>query len=102
MALGRIPGLRIDRTGIAMIAAVALVALGAVPPTEIADAVHFPTLLLMGGLMIVSARIGAAGFYQAAATWIARQAARPRRLLAVTIGVGGVLSAVLVNDVVVF
>ncbi|MBI3512728.1 MAG: anion transporter [Proteobacteria bacterium] len=102
MALGRVPGLRIDRAGIATIAAVVLVAIGAVPLDDIAAAVHFPTLLLMGGLMILSARVGASGFYEAAAAWIARQAARPRRLLAVTIGVGGVLSALLVNDVVVF
>jgi di/tricarboxylate transporter len=44
MALGRIPGLRVDRTGIAMIAAVVLVAAGAVAPDEIAGAIHFPTL----------------------------------------------------------
>ncbi len=102
MALGRVPGLRIDRTGIAMIAAVALVAAGAVPVGEVAGAIHFPTLLLLGGLMIVSARVGAAGFYDAAAAWIARQAGRPLRLLALTIAVGGLLSAVLVNDIVVF
>jgi Na+/H+ antiporter NhaD/arsenite permease-like protein len=102
MALGRLPGLRVDRTGIAMIAAVVLVAVGAVPGGEIATAIHFPTLLLMGGLMILSARVGAAGFYDAAAAWIARQAGRPLRLLALTIGIGGMLSALLINDIVVF
>lgn len=102
MALGRVPGLRIDRSGIAMIVAVALVAAGAIPGAEIAGAIHFPTLLLLGGLMILSARVGAAGFYDAAAAWIARQAGRPLRLLALTIAVGGILSAFLVNDIVVF
>jgi Na+/H+ antiporter NhaD/arsenite permease-like protein len=102
MALGRVPGFGIDRNGIAMIAAVMLVAVGALPVDEIAGAIHFPTLLLLGGLMILSARVGAAGFYDAAAAWIARQAGRPLRLLALTVAVGGVLSAVLVNDIVVF
>ena len=102
MALGRVPGLRIDRSGIAMIMAVVLVAAGAVPAGEIAGAIHFPTLLLLAGLMILSARVGAAGFYDAAAAWIARQAGRPLRLLALTIVIGGVLSAFLVNDIVVF
>ena len=97
MALGRIPGSRVDRTGIAMIVAVVLVAAGAVPGGEIAAAIHFPTLLLLAGLMILSARVGAAGFYDAAAAWIARQAGRPLRLLALTIAIGGVLSAFLVN-----
>jgi di/tricarboxylate transporter len=56
MALGRVPGFGIDRNGIAMIAAVMLVAVGALPVDEIAGAIHFPTLLLLGGLMILSAR----------------------------------------------
>jgi Na+/H+ antiporter NhaD/arsenite permease-like protein len=102
MALGRIPGLRVDRSGIAMIAAVVLVVLGAVPTDEIVKAIHFPTLLLMGGLMILSARFGAAGLYNAAAAWIATQARRPFRLLALTIFISGVLSAFLINDIVVF
>jgi di/tricarboxylate transporter len=49
MALGRIPGLRVDRSGIAMLAAVVLVAMGAIPADQIVQAIHFPTLLLMGG-----------------------------------------------------
>jgi Na+/H+ antiporter NhaD/arsenite permease-like protein len=102
MALGRVPGLRIDRAGIAMIAAVVLAAARAIPGAEMAGAVHFPTLLLLGGLMILSARVGAAGIYEAAAGWIAHQAGRPLRLLALTIAVGGALSAFLVNDIVVF
>ena len=102
MALGRIPGFRVDRSGIAMIVAVVLVAVGAIPSGEIAASIHFPTLLLLAGLMILSARVGAAGFYDAAAAWIARQAGRPLRLLALTIAIGGLLSAFLVNDIVVF
>ncbi len=102
MALGRFPGLKVDRSGIAMIAAVVLVAAGAVEPQGLAQAIHFRTLLLLGGLMILSARVRAAGFYDAAAAWIAGQGGRPLLLLALTVAVGGVLSALLVNDVVVF
>ena len=102
MAAGRLPFLSIDRTGIAMVAAVVLVAADALPAAEAVHAVHFPTLLLLGALMIVSGRVEAAGLYAAAAAWIARAADRPRRLLALTLLVGGLLSAVLVNDVVVF
>ena len=102
MAVGRIPGLRIDRSGIAMVAATALVAMGAIPVDRIVTAIHFPTLLLMAGLMILSARFRAAGFYDAAAAWIARRASRPLWLLALTILFSGVLSALLINDIVVF
>ena len=52
----------------------------------------------MAGLMILSARFRAAGFYDAAADWIARRAGRPLWLLALTIFFSGVLSALLIND----
>jgi Na+/H+ antiporter NhaD/arsenite permease-like protein len=102
MALGRVPGLRVDRSGIAMVAAIVLVAMGAIPVDQIVTAIHFPTLLLMAGLMILSARFRATGFYDAAAGWIARRAGRPLWLLALTIFISGVLSALLINDIVVF
>ncbi|MCB1467136.1 MAG: anion transporter [Rhizobiaceae bacterium] len=102
MAAGRVPGSRIDRSGIAMIAAVLLVATGALTNGQLIDSIHFPTLMLLGGLMILSARVRASGLYDALALWIARRAERPLYLLALTIAITGVLSAFLVNDVVVF
>jgi len=102
MAIGRIPGLKVDRAGIAMVAAVLLVAAGAVPAGAAAESVHFPTLLLLAGLMILSARVRASGLYDALSYWIARRAGSPKMLLAGTVAVGGALSAVLVNDIVVF
>ena len=102
MAAGRVPGLRVDRSGIAMIAAVLLVVVGALTDDQIIDSIHFPTLLLLAGLMVFSARVGEAGLYHALSLWIARQAKRPHFLLASTIAITGVLSAFLVNDIVVF
>lgn len=102
MALGRVPGLKLDRSGIALVAAVVLIAADAVPGARVVQAIHFPTVLLLFALMIVSARFAAAGFYDACAAWIARREASPGTLLALTVTLGGVLSAVLVNDVVVF
>lgn len=102
MALGRVPGLRLDRSGIALIAAIVLVAGGPVSTEQIVRAIHFPTVILLFALMIVSARFAAAGFYEACAAWIARHGGSPVLLLALTIGIAGALSAVLVNDVVVF
>src|SRR5262245_13720555 len=99
MAAGRVPGLKVDRTGIALIAAVAMVAVGAVPPDRVAGAIHFPTLLLLAALMVISARFAAAGIYDAAAAWIAAHHGGAGVLLAMTVVVAGGLSAVLVNDV---
>jgi Na+/H+ antiporter NhaD/arsenite permease-like protein len=102
MAIGRVPGLRLDRSGIALIAAVVLVALGAIAPGQIAGAIHFPTVILLFALMIVSARFAGAGFYDVCAAWIAEHRGSATTLLALTVLIGGTLSAVLVNDVVVF
>lgn len=102
MAMGRVPGLRLDRSGIALIAAVVLVALDAITPEQLTEAIHFPTVILLFALMIVSARFAGAGFYDFCAAWIAEHRGGARTLLALTVAIGGGLSAVLVNDVVVF
>jgi Na+/H+ antiporter NhaD/arsenite permease-like protein len=102
MAVGRVPGLRLDRSGIALIAAVVLVALGAITPAQLTAAIHFPTVILLFALMIVSARFAGARFYDLCAFWIAEHRGSATTLLALTVAVGGGLSAVLVNDVVVF
>ena len=56
MFLGELPFLQIDRTGIALLGAIALVALGEVSPHEAAQSVHLPTLLLLFSFMVLSAR----------------------------------------------
>jgi Na+/H+ antiporter NhaD/arsenite permease-like protein len=102
LALGRVPGLALDRAGMAVVAAILLVAIGAVPPGEVLGAMHFPTLVLLFALMVVSARFAAAGAYDMLAARIAAAAGSPIRLLVLVTGACGLLSAVLVNDVVVF
>lgn len=102
MAAGRIPGLAMDRSGIALVGAVLLVGIGALPGSDLAEAVHFPTLLLLAGLMVLSARFGVAGVYGHVMVWAARRAENPLLLLGLTVLIGGVLSAVLVNDIVAF
>lgn len=102
LAIGRLPGLAVDRSGIAAIAAIAMVAIGAVRADELPAAIHFPTLALLGALMILSARFAAAGAYEHLAARIAAGAGSPVRLLVATVAVAGGLSAVLVNDIVVF
>lgn len=102
MALGRIPGLRIERTGIALLAVAALLAGGAIDLPFIGHAQDMPTLAMLFALMIVSQQLSAAGFYDACAHRITLARLGPTALLALTVAVSGVLSAVLTNDVVVF
>ncbi|MBI4185381.1 MAG: anion transporter [Proteobacteria bacterium] len=102
MALGRVPGLRIDRTGIALMALAFLLATGAVGVADIGRAVDAPTIVLLFALMILSAQFAAAGFYDLCAGAITRAAASPTGLLALTVAVSGGLSAILANDIVVY
>ncbi len=102
MALGRIPGLKVDRTGLALMAVVALLASGAVDVATIGKAIDLPTLLLLFALMIVSAQFGAARFYDWVAARLAAASGPPQRLLLLTVIVGGALSAILANDIIAF
>ncbi len=102
MAAGRVPGLKLDRTGIALLGLVVLLAGGAIKVEDIGRAVDAPTLLLLFALMIISAQFGAAGFYDWCAGKITAATGSPTVLLAITVGVAGALSAVLANDIVVF
>lgn len=102
MGLGRVPGLKIDRTGIALLAAVVLLAGEAVPLQSLGARIDMPTLLLLFGLMIISAQFQGAGFYRFAASRIAAAQGSPLLLLALTVAVAGGLSALLANDIVVF
>jgi Na+/H+ antiporter NhaD/arsenite permease-like protein len=100
MLLGEIPGLALDRTGVALLGALALVASERVTAAAAWQAVDVPTLALLFGLMVVSAQFRLGGFY----TWVTRRmvSARvgPSGLLAIVVVVAGALSAVLANDIV--
>jgi Na+/H+ antiporter NhaD/arsenite permease-like protein len=100
MLLGEIPGLALDRTGVALLGALALVATERVTPAEAWAAVDVPTLALLFGLMVVSAQFRLGGFY----TWVTRRIVSaplgPSALLGAVVVVSGALSAVLANDIV--
>jgi Na+/H+ antiporter NhaD/arsenite permease-like protein len=100
MILGGLPLLQLDRTGVALLGAIAIVAIRDLTPHEAAEAIHLPTLLLLFSFMVVSAQMRLGGFY----TWVTRRIAAlpvgPHALLAAVIAVVAVLSAVFSNDVV--
>jgi len=100
MLLGEIPGLALDRTGVALLGAIALVATRRVAPAEAWMAVDVTTIALLLGLMVVSAQFRLGGFYGAAAARLAAWPAGPERLLAALVLLAGVLSALLANDIV--
>jgi Na+/H+ antiporter NhaD/arsenite permease-like protein len=100
MILGEIPGLALDRTGIALLGAIALVVGGRASPEGALQLIDVPTLSLLFGLMVVSAQFRLGGFYAAVTKRLAELDVRPPLLLAALIGVAGALSALLANDIV--
>ncbi|MBN2106469.1 MAG: anion transporter [Deltaproteobacteria bacterium] len=100
MFLGEIPGLALDRTGIALLGAIAFLATGHISPQDAWKAVDVSTMALLLGLMVISAQFRLGGFY----AWITRRLARfqvyPESLLGMLIILAGALSAVLANDIV--
>jgi Na+/H+ antiporter NhaD/arsenite permease-like protein len=98
LAIGRIPGLAIDRAGVALVGACLMVAGGALPLEDAYKAVDLDTLTLLLGMMIVVANLSLSGFFAQASAWVMRRAHHPLALLAAVTAVAGVFSAFLVND----
>jgi Na+/H+ antiporter NhaD/arsenite permease-like protein len=100
MILGGLPKLHLDRTGVALLGAIALVGGGVLSPEEAAQSIHLPTLLLLFSFMVISAQMRLGGFYSAVTRRIAALPIRPAALMGVVIGAAAGLSAVFSNDIV--
>jgi Na+/H+ antiporter NhaD/arsenite permease-like protein len=100
MVLGGLPFVQLDRTGVALLGAIALVGTGDLTPEQAALAIHLPTLLLLFSFMVISAQMRLGGFYAWATLRIAALALGPSALLAGVIATVAVLSAVFSNDIV--
>lgn len=102
MGLGRWPGLAIDRTGVGLVGAVFVFAIGALDGGGVLRAVNFPVLAVLFALMVLSAQVEACGFF----AWCGRRLAGAKvsapLLLGLVVGVTGGLAALLTNDVVVW
>ena len=100
MFLGGLPRLHLDRTGVALLGAIAIVGAGVMTPDAAAQAVHLPTVLLLFSFMVISAQMRLGGFYSAVTRRVASAPLSERGLLALVIAVVGVLSAIFSNDIV--
>lgn len=102
IALGKIPGLVIDRVGVALLGAIGMIALGVVMPADAVAAIDLPTIFLLYSLMVISAQLRLGGFY----TWFALRMtallSRPRLFLLTGMFFSALLSAFLANDIVCF
>jgi Na+/H+ antiporter NhaD/arsenite permease-like protein len=100
MIAGGIPGLALDRTGVALLGAIVLVTAERLTLAEAWTAIDTPTMGLLFGLMVVSAQFRLGGFYTRFTTGMAELDVSPPVLLAVVIAAAGALSALLCNDII--
>src|SRR6266581_841057 len=98
-ALGKFPGLKIDRPGAAIIGAVLMVAFRIMSAQEALRAIDFATIVLLFSMMLIVANLHLGGFFE----WVTESVfvrLSAHQLLAAVIFTSGILSAFLVNDVV--
>jgi Na+/H+ antiporter NhaD/arsenite permease-like protein len=100
MFLGGLPRLKVDRSGVALLGAIAVIAATGMGLEEAARAVDLPTIVLLFAFMVVSAQMRLGGFYTEVARRVGALALSPAGLLAALIALAGALSAVFSNDVV--
>ncbi|MDR6872043.1 Na+/H+ antiporter NhaD/arsenite permease-like protein [Bosea sp. BE125] len=98
IAIGRMPGLRVDRAGAALIGAALMVGCGVLSLEDAYRAIDLDTITLLLGMMIVVANLRLSGFFRMVTGWAAGRARHPVLLLSVVVMTTGVLSAFLVND----
>jgi len=98
LAIGGLPGFRIDRTGAAVIGASLMLGCNVLTFDEAIQAVDHSTLVLLFGMMIVVANLRLSGFFRVVAARAVEHAHRPKTLLAAVIAVAGLFSAFFVND----
>ncbi len=96
----RLKVLPLNRPAAALLGAVLMVAFGIITPERVYRSVDYDTLVLLLGMMLISAYLFLAGFFDWAADWILRVAGTPQSLLLYLIATSGLLSALLVNDTV--
>lgn len=100
MGCGTLPGFKVDRTGAAIIGALAMLVVGSISAQAAWNAIDYRTLGMLFGLMVVSAGFSVAGFYGWVAKSVAELPLSPPLLVGVMIIMGAFFSAFLTKDVV--
>ena len=98
LAIGRLPGFRVDRAGAAIIGATLMIASKSLTFPQAYAAIDYRTIILLFGMMIVVANLRVSGFFTLVSAWVVEHAHRPIVLLAAIVLVSGFFSAFFVND----
>jgi Na+/H+ antiporter NhaD/arsenite permease-like protein len=100
IAIGRVPGLKLNRVGIVLLGAIAMMIFGGISIQNAIASVNWPTILLLFGFFVISAQLQLSGFYNKVADGISARLEHPALFLVVLMAVTGGLSAFLNHDIV--
>jgi Na+/H+ antiporter NhaD/arsenite permease-like protein len=102
IALGHVPGLKLNRTGIALLGAISMMIFGGISTADVVSYVNWPTMFLLFGFFVISAQLRLSGFYNIVAQGISARLGHPARFLLVLMSITAGLSAFLNHDIVCF
>ncbi|BAZ27552.1 arsenical pump membrane protein [Kalymmatonema gypsitolerans NIES-4073] len=98
LALGYLPGLRMNRATIALVGSAFLIALGVLRLQEAWDAIDATTIVFLLSMMVVNANLSFAGFFPRALSVLLSFTRSPLGLLIALTFSSGILSAFFLND----
>ncbi|PKO15397.1 MAG: anion transporter [Chloroflexi bacterium HGW-Chloroflexi-10] len=98
IAAGEIPRLRTNRTVIALLGVGLLLLFQKLKMEQLSAYIDIDTIVLLFSMMILNANLRLSGFFQLAANQVLKYSRSPRALLAATVLLSAVLSAIFLND----
>lgn len=101
VAIGRYPGLRMNRATIVLVGSTILILAQSITLNEAFNSIDLNTITLLFSMMIINANLRVCGFFDLISTKIIKYAKTPRQLLFIIIFSSGILSAIFLNDTIV-
>ncbi|AFY65508.1 anion transporter [Geitlerinema sp. PCC 7407] len=98
LALGYVPGFRMNRATIALTSSAFLIGLGVLPLQEAWQSIDATTLVFLLSTMVLNANLAYAGFFQVVLASLLRVTRSPFGVLVVLTFGSGLLSALFLND----
>lgn len=98
IAVGQVPGLRMNRATIALVGAAGLIAVGVIDEKRAFASIDIGTILLLAAMMVLNANLRMARFFRLVGDRALRLARTPQTLLALVVLSSGLLAAVFLND----
>ena len=98
--LGKSPVFRIDRAGVAIIGAVAMMSFGILSFEQATKVVDYRTIVILFSMMVIVANLKIAGFFELIGQIVLQKISSKKALLFTIILISGILSAFAINDIV--